>query len=122
MNRCALLSLAPAALSSAAAPAAALGVVDPTDTPVMRLFREWELAIDAYRAAEATDPLGTLTVQTYEAQGDLERSILETPCLTARDFTAKVIAWTDCGEHDLPDRAENQTLWAEARALIGAAQ
>lgn len=116
MNRRSLLKALPAAVVAGAAPAAALCIADPAETPVMRLFREWEAAVAAHGAM--SDDQHEASDEAYSQICDIESEMLREPCQTAQDFTAKIIAWTGEGVHTLPDATDNPGLWAEARALV----
>ncbi|ULB09563.1 hypothetical protein ORIO_06445 [Cereibacter azotoformans] len=101
-----------APLALAAAPAA-VAQVQPHDTPVLRLFREWE-AMDAQMdklSGEAADAM-------FADLLALELRLRSTPSTGVADFAAKVVAFTFWGgaclyEGDAPE------IWEEARALMG---
>ncbi|MDF3856207.1 hypothetical protein VB636_22405 [Paracoccus sp. APAP_BH8] len=119
MKRRDLMRLAPAALVAGAAPPA--GAVGVEETPVMKLFREWQplhqfvcTSASAGMPDEEWNPL-------HDRVWDIADRIFATPAQTAQDFIAKVICHTVWGEHGLPDEGQNPSLWAEARALIGGA-
>ena len=121
MNRRALLKLAPAVLAAGAVPAAALCIVDPAETSVMRAYREWKAASD-----DLKDPKWDLmSVEEQDRVCDrvskMQDVILNIPAQDQRDFILKVMAYTYFGEHGLPDHGERPDLWAEARALVGGA-
>lgn len=100
-----------------AAPAAALCIVDPADTPVMRLFREWR-AITELVASDAPmteEELAEATDRRYA----LKDQMLAEPALTAQDVLAKLIASTTWGDWGL--ERDRDAFWAEARALMSAA-
>lgn len=116
MNRRAFLSAAPAAL--AAGPAAALCILDPDDTPVMRLFREWEAKFNWIESE--SDELSDAEIIPHCRQNDEQaRRLVGLRCETPRDFAAKLIAATLNGNHDLSDLQAGRDLLAEARALVG---
>ncbi|MDQ7776259.1 MAG: hypothetical protein Q4615_10395 [Paracoccus aminovorans] len=119
MNRRALLKLAPAVLAAGAVPAAALCVVDPAETPVMRAYREWE----ALYAFLNRDDRGGLSADDWNSECDrrieIEDQMMEMPAQNARDIIAKVLAYTANGDSELP--YPDHAFWAEARALVGGA-
>lgn len=115
MNRRALLNLASAALAATATPAAALCIADPADTPVMRLFREWEAAD---RAAHLST--GDECDRLLDARFQIELRLIEAPAHTAADVLMKIIAWTSYGDAGI-DGLDTHGVWAEARALVGGA-
>lgn len=89
-----------------------------TETPIIRLFREWE-ALYAY----LDGPVGReLSEDEFDAELDrriaIEDRMMEIPSEGPADFVAKVIAYTTRGESGLPDHQSNPAFWAEARALI----
>ena len=121
MRRRALLKLAPAALVASAVPVAALAAADPVDTPVMRLYREWEAvskACDTVGREPETPENDAAYEALLEQQGNIETALMKAPCTCAADFAAKVIAWSSCGVYALPDEKSDPAFWAEARALI----
>lgn len=115
MNRRQLLRTAPVAAIAAAltsgntAEAAALAL---GETPVMRLFREWEVARAAYNAGEGDDETGWIPMK------ELEDQILVAPPQTVSDYAAKVVVLNDFASLD--DGYWGQTMLAEARALVAA--
>lgn len=94
MNRRALLKLAPAALAATTAPAAALCIVDPLETPVMRLFREWQAGYE-YLESPATDGIAD---EMFNAELDrvnaLAERLVDIPSENAQDVCAKIVAFT----------------------------
>lgn len=119
INRRALLSALPAA---ALVPAAALSgeVLPPiTETPVMRLFREWD-AIYQFQNGET----GHLTDDEFNTYSDrrieMEDRVLGMPVEGPSDFAAKVVMLTNYGDHDLRSPEYYPEFWAEARALVAA--
>lgn len=119
MNRRTLLAAAPAAL--AAAPASALCIIDPADTPVMRLFRQHQAIMDAARdytpvsSGKAADE--EMDRLFYCRSNKIEEEMMALPCTCAADFAAKVIVDTCCG--GLFSDWETGAIWQEARALVG---
>ncbi|UFS67757.1 hypothetical protein LO749_16835 [Paracoccus denitrificans] len=116
MNRRALLAAAPAAL--VAVPASALCIIDPADTPVMRLFREWQVLND-YLNGEESDALPR---EAFEAElrrlYRMEIELFETPSQTMTDLAAKVISITVDSEREMMGPAVIPEFWAEIRALV----
>lgn len=82
---------------------------------IMILFRQWEAAF-----TEAANP----TVSEAEADqlldicSDLEKAMLAQPATDARDFAAKVLAYTGYGTFTLDATEDGQRLIEEARALV----
>jgi len=82
---------------------------------IMELFRQWEAAF-----AGAASP----TVSDKEAEnlldicGDLETAMLAQPATDARDFAAKVLAYTSYGTFALDGTSDGLRLIDEARALV----
>lgn len=88
------------------------------DTPVMRLFRQWH---DITARANGTEPLTAEAIEdATRRRYEVKDRMLALPCLTAEDFIAKIVASTTWGTWDLEDDGTPE-LWAEARALLGAA-
>lgn len=85
------------------------------ETPVMQWFRRWQ---------EATTALNTqdMTEDEFERMNEdriaIEDSLMAIPAESARDFVAKVYAYTNRGEVGLPSHIEAPALWDEARALV----
>uniref|UniRef100_A4WNT1 Twin-arginine translocation pathway signal n=1 Tax=Cereibacter sphaeroides (strain ATCC 17025 / ATH 2.4.3) TaxID=349102 RepID=A4WNT1_CERS5 len=101
-----------APLALAAAPAAA-AEARPQETPVLRLFREWE-AMDAQidkLSGEAADAMLADLLA-------LELRLRSTPSTGVADFAAKVVAFSFWGGACL-DACDAPEIWAEARALLG---
>ncbi|OWJ79862.1 hypothetical protein, partial [Haematobacter genomosp. 1] len=90
-------------------------MTDRDDTPVMQWFGRWLEVTARMRALPAGSPAfdGLLDEQT-----SIEDSLLTLPAENARDFVAKVYAYTNRGEGGLPSHNELPALWAEARALV----
>ena len=97
-------------------PVAAVAV----ETPVMRKFREWEAALAAVRSADPTigdEASGALVA----AQIDIEEELIAMPAANARDFAAKVLAYSGDGWNGLPSAEAMPELWAEAKRFVGGA-
>ncbi|WP_287885980.1 MULTISPECIES: hypothetical protein [Paracoccus] len=119
MKRRDLMRLAPAALVAGAAPAVRAAGVE--ETPVMKLFREWEHLHQFVCTSASNDMPDEEWNPLHDRVWDIADQIFATPAQTAQDFIAKVICNTVWGEHGLPDEGQNPALWTEARALIGGA-
>ncbi|SIT75316.1 hypothetical protein [Pontibaca methylaminivorans] len=109
MNRRTFLAAAPAAAAGGVLPASA----EP-ETPVMKLFREWQRLESAAHAAEGDE---------YERLHDLrwenEKRMIREPSRSALDVLLKITAWTGFGEGDLEhDSPYIPIIWEEARALV----
>lgn len=100
-------------------------VFDHVDTAIMRLFREWEAARNALKAA-CVLPETPENEAIYKAadrwNGDIEDKILALPAQTAQDFIAKVAILTFFGRHALQDEREDPAFWSEARRMMGYTQ
>lgn len=119
MNRRALFKAIPAAIVASAAPAAALCVVDPAETPVMRLFREWQAA----DAAEAKVWAGGPDWDAPEVKAASERicgimdRIHVTPAITPTDMLVKLCVMADFGQGEYLG-ADSDAIWDEALAML----
>lgn len=115
MNRRILLAAMPAALI--AGPAAALCVLDPAETPVMRLFREWQTE---FQRVEHATGMSSEDYQTEDLKVHaLVARMVATRAENARDVCAKLTAFTFDGEHFADDDGTlSRTILAEARALV----
>ena len=116
MKRRQLLKLAPVALAAGAVPAFAVA----EETPVMRAYRAWEAENARVNAA------GDVDDDTFERmvndRWEVEKRLAQVPAENVKDVILKIVAWTRFGECDLEaDHPLLETLWAEARALIGGA-
>ncbi len=125
INRRTLLTAAPiAALSSALLAgdvnAAVAQVLAESDTPVMRLFREWERLIETALRDGCTDD-GNADDAYWDPVFDIEGRIMVTPSQDARDWIAKALAKSNSGRVELDSSKYNPELWAEARAMVGGA-
>lgn len=86
------------------------------DTPVMRLFREWEKARDI--ADNLPRGLSDEESAPYmEAEQEIWRTLYDCPPQNARDVVAKLYARTHGGALVHGD-SNNCTNWAEARQLL----
>lgn len=110
VSRRALLAAFPATATGAA-----LGLPQPaqasTDTPIMRLYRQWEQARSDcnYAFDEECD-------RCVDLMGALEDQMLDLRCECIGDLAAKIAALTSWGDFGvIPDEVK---LWEEIRALI----
>lgn len=118
MNRRTLLAALPAA---AVVPGAALAEAE---TPIVRLYREYNRITDAAHAHfeagtgfEGKDEDEEMDRLFYNQRGQIEAEMMALPCTCAADFAAKVIV--DTAQGSLYSDWNTGPLWAEARALIG---
>lgn len=118
ITRRTLMVAAPVAFAAPAlavpAPAAS------ADTPVMALFRQWQVAAQAEDDAADRDLADAEIDALSEARAGIERAMIAEPSQSAQDFICKVIAWTSYGVFALKDREQFPALWAEADRLITA--
>lgn len=112
MNRRSLLTAA------AAVPFAALPAVAQAETPVERIFREWQAARNVEEATSGDDD--AVYEAAWQARFAVEERLMAEPSQNRRDWMLKICAWSYWGEGGGPDRIESPQLWAEARALIAA--
>lgn len=113
VSRRALLKAAPA---FAILPAAAIPAQAATETPVMRLFREWRPL-----AAWLNGPDGAAAPEAEFnrvnlARLDLEDRMVAVPAQNAEDVLIKIATYTHFGEGEVPTQ-----VWPEVRAMIGGA-
>ena len=99
---------------------AAVPALADTETPVMRLFREWEK-----HRAYINSPEGLALPQpefdtALDICHDLEVRMVNTPAQCAQDFIAKFVSWTGEGDFEAPNPNDFPSFWAEARALVSA--
>ena len=87
-----------------------------TDTPVMRLFRQWHELYEAANDPEITEAECEAICEQYRG---IEDRMLALPSECAADFAAKVCAYTSFGAFTLEESVAPE-LWAEARELVGA--
>ncbi len=86
-------------------------------TPVQRLFLEWQAAAGAADAAPRDISDEDLAALTDRAEA-LADDILDLPSEGPLDFACKLVAYTFDGEHDISDGAKGHLLWAEARQYV----
>ena len=115
MRRRDILKMAPAALAAGAVPVAALAAAVPSETPVMRLFREWRAAQALVLEAEDDDTMN----ERSDLRTEIELRLFAEPALDERDIVLKMLALTLDGE-DWTNDAYNHggKIAAEARALV----
>lgn len=118
MNRRRILKGLPAAIAVGASPAAALGIGVPAETPVAKLFREWQVVTK--QSAEASERLAPEAEvdAIVNLQTKIEDKIAATPAQTVLDFAMKVYARSTGGVVPLPTLDEMPEFWAEARAFV----
>lgn len=108
MKRRTLLAAASAALL--AAPASALCILDPGDTHIARLFRQWEAAKSAYSGAEEDAEF-----DGWSEMAGIEDAILATAPQTIQDYAIKIIVLNDFSE--IGGSPWGDAMMAEARSL-----
>lgn len=113
MKRRQLLKLAPVVLAAGAVPVAAVAA---EETPVMKLFREWEAAMADMDARKETISDADWVALDCHIDG-LEEKIMDEPAQNGRDFIAKIVSWSHGGVFPLP-KDPSDAFWAEARALV----
>lgn len=106
----------------AASPAVCLGAVirgtaaaAQAETPVMRLFREWQPIADWLNGPEGDTASQPDFHRVNAVRLALEDRMIGEPAQSATDVLAKMVAYTHYGEGDVPPR-----IWPEARALVAA--
>lgn len=110
MSRRTFLQLAAAApLAALAAPVGA-----EAETPMMTLFSKWLRLRDHSHDPALTDDEHSAAVDALCYVEDL---MAETPCATASDWVAKVIAFTGFGEYALRDDRQDPAFWREAMTM-----
>lgn len=118
MRRRDLLKAAPALALVGAVPAMA----SDGDTPILRLFRQYEAITDAagvhVSAFTGKDEDEELERLFYRERDQIQDEMMALPCTCAADFAAKVVVDTCNG--GLYSDWETGAIWQEARALIGA--
>ncbi|MEZ5723918.1 MAG: hypothetical protein R3E47_02330 [Paracoccaceae bacterium] len=120
MNRRNLLAAAPAAAMAACASGALAASAAVSETPVMRIFREWE-AMSAYLDGEAARSMSEDEYDTLvDDRHEIEKTMMATPAQNARDVLLKLSAWTDFGALGIgSDETGVGLFWQEVRDLIG---
>ena len=111
MNRRSLLA-APAALALGSVPALA-----ETETPIERMFKEWE-RVEALEQQGYTDDLPDAAMKPIiNERRRIEAAMLALPCECGEDWIRKISAVSCFGIFEAGD-TEYWQLWAEARALV----
>ena len=120
MNRRHILKGLPAAIAVSASPAAALGIGDSAETPVAKLFREWQVAFEAEKVAFSDSDTGECAMcqAATERRMAVEQRLMAAPCNGTSDWALKVMAWTCFGNFSISDSHDEHDLWGEARAVI----
>lgn len=117
MKRRDILKLAPAALVAAAAPAAALCVVDPAETPISSLFRKWKVAWREVEASETDEDSDA----AWLVLSKIEARLFAEPAKDERDICFKLLALTLNGADWTNDRFDHGGLLARETAQLLAA-
>ena len=112
MNRRAFLAGAPAAV---AAPAFA---ARPEVSPIMKLFREWQVLRAEESRLYDIDACVTAKDDATARVGAKEDELRAVPAKSPLDWIVKASAIADFGTWCL-DKDEHKDLWDEARALVG---
>lgn len=118
MNRRGVLTAGAVTLVAPLVPVAALAAAE---TPVAVLYRDWQAAREAEEAAYERDEGQAETDKAFWHRVEIENQMLATPSENHRDWMLKVCAYSSFGDAGAPDIMELTDLWAEARALVGAA-
>lgn len=85
-----------------------------TPTPVIRLYRRWEVA-RAELSGASDDDCDRLGDRLLE----LEEQMLALPSQNAADLAAKIAAYSHWGDFALPE--PDSSIWAEIGSLIASA-
>lgn len=123
MPRRGFLKAIPATAAAITVPAAAQAATNP-DTPVMRLFREWEALTSRHKATEAEWERDNLTNEAFQAVVDplleqrdqIEERMMSERCEDLRDLGA-IAAVAECFDWAVGDY--NNRLGHQIRSLIG---
>lgn len=115
MKRRDILKMAPVALAAGAVPVAALAAADPSETPVMRLFREWRAANALVLETEDDDTMN----ERCDVRTEIETRLFAEPALNERDIVLKMLALILDGEDWSNDHCNSGgKIAAEAKALV----
>lgn len=111
MNRRSVLTAIPAVTVVGTVPAAAA-----IETPVMRVYREWKAALEAWETANflSEAEAGACCNAVFR----LADKVLDQPSAGSMDFVYKLMAQSFFGAYDIGDCPRGQEIWAEARALV----
>lgn len=94
---------------------AALCIVDPAETPVMRLYREWQATMAAWNAMPLDIPMEDDS-RMCTRLSQIEDEMMIIPSQTPKDMAIKMLVGHGFGDHSGLDY--DGLAWAEARALI----
>ena len=92
--------------------------VPETDTPILRLFRQWQALYEAANDPEITEEECEATCDQYR---ELEHRMLALPSECTADFAAKVCAYTSFGAFPLEEDVAPGDLGGGAEAGGGGA-
>lgn len=112
MNRRAFLAAAPAAV---VLPCLAAGA---EETPIMKLFREWQILFAEEKRIFASDVGEDAEDAIIELISAKQDALLAEPALAPTDWIAKATVVSEFGVWCL-DGERCDELWAEARVLVG---
>lgn len=92
----------------------------PTETPVRKLFREWQRLYEIEKQVHEASPTGSDadTRAATEALMAIEKQMMEIPSTGAEDWMFKMSAISCFGI--FPPESEDDPIWVEARALVAA--
>lgn len=99
----------------------AVPAIAETETPVMRMFREWQPLAAWLNGPEGQGAPEAAFNRANEQRIDLEGRMMEEPARSAADVLAKMTARTHFGEDEMMSAAHLPQVWAEARQMIGGA-
>ncbi|WP_423212365.1 hypothetical protein [Paracoccus yeei] len=88
------------------------------ETRVMRAYREWQAALNAWKEAsqgEISDEEGDAWCSKVSKLAD---DVLDQPSTGPLDFVYKLMAQSFHGLHDIGACPRGDELWAEARTLV----
>lgn len=119
MNRRKLLTAAPA-FGFAGLLAGAVPAIADTETPVMRMFREWQPLSAWLNGPDSNDVPEAEFDRINGERIDLENRIMDVPAQGPGDVLAKMLARTNYGEDEMLDSKHLPQVWAEARQMLAA--
>lgn len=120
MNRRGLLTAAPAFGFAGLLAAGAVPAIAETETPVMRMFREWQPLAAWLNGSKGQGAPEALLNRVNDQRIDLEDQMMEEPAQSAADVLAKMTARTHFGEDEMMSAQHLPQVWAEARQMIAA--
>lgn len=91
------------------------------ETPVMRLYREWDAARASWQAAVEGQMADEESNRWCETVARMADDVLDAPSQSPMDFICKLMAQTFHGDHEISSCPRGDELWTEARAMIGGA-